>query len=293
MYTFTLGGTAPAISTCGTPIRVVSGVAACTFVFAGPLTGSIAYTATYSGDPNLLSSANTTSITAVQSVLSASAVNYTATWANPGPAAQAPVAIASTAGPVTGLTLSAAPAGSCGWVNLSLSATATPANLVTSINAAGYANLGPGVYPCTVTISGTAGTPAAAVTGAISVTLTVSPLTGFAGATNGGGGTLLLTFPSPGNLFGYFVYLSSGNWMYHADLGYEYFIAANDAGHGFYMYDLKSGHWWYSSPTLFPYLYDFSLNAWLYYFPSTSLAGHYTTNPRYFANLTTGAIFTM
>jgi hypothetical protein len=54
-----------------------------------------------------------------------------------------------------------------------------------------------------------------------------------------------------------------------------------------------SGHWFYSSPSLFPYLYDFTLTAWLYYFPATNNPGHYTTNPRYFSNLLTGKIFTM
>ena len=47
------------------------------------------------------------------------------------------------------------------------------------------------------------------------------------------------------------------------------------------------------STTLFPYLYDFTLNDWLYYFPDTKNPGHYTTNPRFFSNLTTGKIFSM
>ena len=45
--------------------------------------------------------------------------------------------------------------------------------------------------------------------------------------------------------------------------------------------------------SLFPYLYDFTLNNWLYYFPATNNPGHYTTNPRYFSDLTTGKIITM
>jgi len=60
-----------------------------------------------------------------------------------------------------------------------------------------------------------------------------------------------------------------------------------------YLYDLSSGHWWYTSSSLFPYLYDFAMNAWIFYFLNPNSPGHYTTNPRYFANLTTGAIFTM
>lgn len=44
--------------------------------------------------------------------------------------------------------------------------------------------------------------------------------------------------------------------------------------------------------TSFPFLYDFNLNTWLYYFAS-STAGHYTTNPRLFANMATAEIFAM
>ena len=40
--------------------------------------------------------------------------------------------------------------------------------------------------------------------------------------------------------------------------------------------------------------YEVSLGSGVYYqqFPDTKNAGHYTTNPRYFSNLTTGQIFT-
>ena len=98
-----------------------------------------------------------------------------------------------------------------------------------------------------------------------------------------------LQFPD-GNLFGYYEYLSS-SILYHFDMGYEAFIPSS--GGQIYFYDFASGHWWYSSPTVFPYLYDFTLNTFIYYFPDTKNAGHYTTNPRYFSNLTTGQIFTM
>ncbi len=97
--------------------------------------------------------------------------------------------------------------------------------------------------------------------------------------------------------FGYYGFLqgsasSPDAWLYHFDLGYEYVTPGSTAG-SIYFYDLASGHWWYSSSSLFPYLYDFTLNAWLYYFPNTQSPGHYTTNPRSFSNLTTGKIFTM
>jgi hypothetical protein len=100
-----------------------------------------------------------------------------------------------------------------------------------------------------------------------------------------------------GSLFGYYAFLqgsasTASAWLYHPDLGYEYVTGADPAG-DLYFYDLASNHWWYSSASLFPYLYDFNLNSWIYYFPDTSNPGHYTTNPRYFSNFTTGKIFTM
>jgi hypothetical protein len=112
----------------------------------------------------------------------------------------------------------------------------------------------------------------------------------FAGEDPLSNGVYYLQFPD-GNLFGYYGYLLSG-WIFHFDMGYEYIVPAS-SGDGTYLWDLSSGHWFYSSPTLFPYLYDFSLSAWLYYFPDTKNAGHYTTGPRYFVNLTTNNIFTM
>ena len=103
------------------------------------------------------------------------------------------------------------------------------------------------------------------------------------------GGIYYLQFAG-GNLFGYYGYLSS-SILYHQDMGYEAFIPSS--GSSIYFYDFASAHWWYSSASLFPYLYDFTLNTFIYYFPDTKNAGHYTTNPRYFSNLTTGKIFTM
>jgi hypothetical protein len=100
-----------------------------------------------------------------------------------------------------------------------------------------------------------------------------------------------LQFPH-GNVFGYYNF-PSFPILYHYDLGFEAFIDALDGNSGAYLYDFSTGHWWYTSPSLFPYLYDFTLNAWLYYFPNTKSPGHYTTNPRYFSNLTTGKTITM
>jgi hypothetical protein len=106
-----------------------------------------------------------------------------------------------------------------------------------------------------------------------------------------GNGVYYLQFPH-GNVFGYYNF-PSFPILYHYDLGFEAFIDALDGNSGAYLYDFSTGHWWYTSPSLFPYLYDFTLNAWLYYFPNTKSPGHYTTNPRYFSNLTTGKTITM
>jgi alpha-tubulin suppressor-like RCC1 family protein len=127
--------------------------------------------------------------------------------------------------------------------------------------------------PVTQTLTVGATTPAAFFTGEI-------PL---------GSGVYYLQFPD-GNLFGYYNFASS-SVIYHYDMGFEAFIPGSAAD--IYLYDFTSNHWWYTSATLFPYLYDFSLNSWIYYFPSTTNTGHYTTNPRYFSNLTTGMIITM
>jgi large repetitive protein len=104
-----------------------------------------------------------------------------------------------------------------------------------------------------------------------------------------------LQFPNA-NLFGYYAFLqgsadTSAASFYHVDLGYEYILGSTTGSA--YFYDFATEHWWYTASTMFPYLYDFTLNSWIYYFPNTSSPGHYTANPRYFSNLTTGKIFTM
>lgn len=63
--------------------------------------------------------------------------------------------------------------------------------------------------------------------------------------------------------------------------GPEY-VTAGDANGDLYFYDLASNHWWHTSSSLFPSLYDFTLNSWIYYLPNTSSPGHYTTNPATF-----------
>ena len=105
-----------------------------------------------------------------------------------------------------------------------------------------------------------------------------------------------MQFPN-GNLFGYYVFLQGAAGtatavFYHADLGYEFVQPGSNPGDAFF-FDFSSAHWWYTSSPLFPYLYDFTLNSWIYYFPNTHSSGHYTSQPRDFVNLTTGTIFNM
>ena len=121
------------------------------------------------------------------------------------------------------------------------------------------------------------------------VSLTSAPAAFFNGEVSLGSGVYYLQFPD-GNAFGYYNF-PSFPILFHYDLGFEAFV---DGGNGAaYLYDFASGHWWFTSPSLFPNLYDFTLNNWLYYLPATNNPGHYTSNPRYFSDLTTGTILSM
>jgi hypothetical protein len=111
----------------------------------------------------------------------------------------------------------------------------------------------------------------------------------FAGETSLGSGIYYLQFPD-GSPFGYYNYPST-SIIYHYDMGFEGFIPGSASD--IYLYDFTSNHWLYTSSMLFPYLYDFTLKTWIYYFPNPADSGHYTANPRYFSNLTTGQVFTM
>ena len=114
----------------------------------------------------------------------------------------------------------------------------------------------------------------------------------FSGEAAVGGGAYYLQFASS-NPFGYYSYLIDERYIYHFDLGYEYVFDAADGKSGVYLYDFKSGSFFYTSPGFpFPYLYDFTLNSALYYYPDTTQADHYTTAPRYFFNFATGQIIT-
>ena len=107
-----------------------------------------------------------------------------------------------------------------------------------------------------------------------------------------GNGVYYLQF-SNGTPFGYYSYLTDPRWIYHFDMGFEYLFDANDGHSGIYFYDFASSSFFYTSPSTFPYLYDFSLNAWLYYLPDVNNPGRYTHNPRWFFNFATGQWITL
>lgn len=113
----------------------------------------------------------------------------------------------------------------------------------------------------------------------------------FAGEAALANGVYYLQFPS-GNPFGYYSYLADPHYIFHFDLGYEYVFDAADGHAGVYLYDFASNGFFYTSPAFpFPYLYDFTLNTVLYYYPDPSNAGHYNTDGyRFFYRFDNGQI---
>ena len=111
----------------------------------------------------------------------------------------------------------------------------------------------------------------------------------FTGEVSVGSGVYYLAF-STGNYFGYYSYLPDSHYIYHYDLGYEYVFDAADGKSGVYFYDFKSGGYFYTSPTFpFPYMYDFTLNSVVYYYPDPNNAGRYNTDGyRFFYVFSTG-----
>ena len=144
--------------------------------------------------------------------------------------------------------------------------------------------------------------PTGAETGPITVTTangSTSTATNFTVGTNSahpaffngeaavGGGVYYLQLFN-GTVFGYYSYLTDPNYLYSFDLGYEYLIDANDGLGGIYFYDFTSQSFFYTSPAYpYPYLYDFTLNATLYYY------GTGLTSSRSFYNFSTGEIITL
>jgi hypothetical protein len=180
------------------------------------------------------------------------------------------------------LTITATPAAG-GAVTPASGSTYAPGTVVqiTAVPASGYQFSGWTGPVASAASASTTVTMNAAETVTANFTATGHPAF-FSGEDFLSGTAYYLQFPDS-NVFGYYEYLSS-SILYHFDMGFEAFIPGT--GNQIYFYDFTSSHWWYSSSSLFPYLYDFTLNSWIYYFANT-------TNPRYFSNLTTGKVFTM
>lgn len=92
--------------------------------------------------------------------------------------------------------------------------------------------------------------------------------------------------PDTNNVFGY-VDLIDFPYIFQLDMGWEYFFDAGNAQHGAYFYDFTDGVFFYTQPSLFPYIYDFRANAWMYYSPLSGSPGRYTSKPRWFYNFST------
>ena len=92
--------------------------------------------------------------------------------------------------------------------------------------------------------------------------------------------------------FGYYNF-NFTPYLYHQDLGFEYPFDAADGAGGIYLYDFTAKTFWYTSSALFPYLYDFTLNSWLYYYPNPNDPDRYNTNGvRYFYDFNLGRVIT-
>jgi len=102
----------------------------------------------------------------------------------------------------------------------------------------------------------------------------------FDGGMSMGGGMYYMTCTDK-NPFGYYS-LSFMPWLYHFDMGWEYFIDAGNSAHGGFMWDQKMGVSFYTEPDIFPFMYNFGKGAWYYYAPDPNMSGHYSTNPRWF-----------
>jgi hypothetical protein len=72
--------------------------------------------------------------------------------------------------------------------------------------------------------------------------------------------------------FGYYAY-GVYPLVYEYNLGYEYTFDAGSGG--VYLYDYTSGHFWYTQSTYFPFVYDFSLNCFLYYYQANTPHRHF------------------
>ena len=74
-------------------------------------------------------------------------------------------------------------------------------------------------------------------------------------------------------------------WVYHTRHGWFFVVPENESGNIF-LHDLASATWWFTTEKVFPNVYDFTRNGWIYYIEGTS-------NPREFVDLGNGKFFTL
>ena len=84
-----------------------------------------------------------------------------------------------------------------------------------------------------------------------------------------------------GQEFGYYSY-QYYPYLYQTNLGFEYVIPSTTGDSGVYLYDFKLGTFLFTTPSLWPYLYNFNEGAFDYYFTNT-------TNPRVFYSFKTNS----
>ncbi len=113
----------------------------------------------------------------------------------------------------------------------------------------------------------------------------------FNGQTALSNGVFFLRFPN-GNPFGFYSFLADPNFIFHFDLGYLYVFDAKNSENGVFFYDFTSQSFFYTSPSFaFPYLYDFTLNTVLFYYPDPNNPERYNTNgTRFFFNFATSQV---
>ena len=84
-----------------------------------------------------------------------------------------------------------------------------------------------------------------------------------------------------GQEFGYYSY-QYYPYLYQTNLGFEYVVPSTAGDAGVYLYDFKLGTFLFTTPSLWPYLYNFNEGALDYYFTNT-------TNPRVFYSFKTNS----
>jgi len=105
-------------------------------------------------------------------------------------------------------------------------------------------------------------------------------------------GTNTFYLAKSGTAFGFYQWRTSSQ-IHHLDLGDEYVLPSQEKTPAVYLFDFKSGHWFYSSFSQLPYLYDLTQKVWLRYLPEPGRPGRYTAHPRRFQNMSNGLTITM